>query len=72
MSRRLLSGDKTTSIHIRGIAVALTIAFGLVSAACLTQHSAKGENGSGAISSSQRMPDRKQWTTENLNVDTSL
>src|SRR5437773_669238 len=49
------------AIRSRVVKIALCAALGAVSAACLTYRSAY---------SSGRMPDGKQWTTENLNVDT--
>ena len=63
--------EKTTSVRIRGAALALSIAFGSVGFACSTQRSVKDENVSGTISSAQCMPDGKQWTTDNLKVDTA-
>src|ERR1700756_4471437 len=52
---------KTMPIRCRVAEIALCVAFGLAGAACLTHRSAY---------SSRRMPDGKQWMTENLNVDT--
>lgn len=63
--------DKTKSLRIRGVAVALSIALGSLGVVCSTQRSVKDENVSGTVSSSKRMPDGKQWTTENLKVDTA-
>ena len=48
-------------IRSRVVEIALCVAFGSVGAACLTHRSAY---------SSKRMPDGKQWMTENLDVDT--
>lgn len=62
--------DKTGPIQIRVVAIALSIAFGSVGASCLTNRSAKDQKVSGTIHSSRRMPDGKQWTTDNLNVNT--
>jgi uncharacterized protein (TIGR02145 family) len=59
------------SIRIRVVAIALCIALGSVGAVYSTQHSAKDPEVSGTIYSSKRMPDGKQWTTDNLNVDTN-
>ena len=50
-------------------AIALSIALGSVAASCSTNHSAKDQKASGTIQSSRRMPDGKQWTTDNLNVN---
>src|SRR5262249_47861610 len=55
---------KTMPIRIRVVAIALSVALGFAGAACLTHRSAKDPT-----VSSKRMPDGKQWTTENLNVD---
>lgn len=60
--------DKMAPMRIRVVAISLTIAFGFVEASCSTHRSAK-ENVPGTISSSRRMPDGKQWMTENLNVN---
>src|SRR5262249_8129371 len=51
--------------------IALSLAFGLVAAAGLTQRSAKDQNPSGTIVLSKRMADGKEWTTSNLDVSTS-
>lgn len=50
-------------IRICVVSLALSIAFGSGS-------SAQDPKASGTTASSQRMPDGKQWTTRNLNVDT--
>src|SRR5688572_13491373 len=63
--------DKTGPIQIRVVAIALSIAFSSVGASCLTDRSAKDQKVSGAIHSSRRMPDGRQWTTDNLNVSTA-
>src|SRR5689334_20484492 len=47
-------------IRRRLVGAALCLAFGSAGAACLTQRLAY---------SSKRMPDGRQWTTDNLNVD---
>src|SRR5262247_1288657 len=57
-------------IRIRVVAIALNIAVGIVGGACSTNRSAKDQNVSGMISS-RRMADGKEWTTANLNVNTS-
>jgi uncharacterized protein (TIGR02145 family) len=59
-----------TPIRMRVVAIALSMAFGCVGSAGATHRSAKDQNESGTISS-RRMPDGKQWTTDNLNVDTA-
>jgi uncharacterized protein (TIGR02145 family) len=52
-------------IHILTIAVCVAVAFvGTPS----TPRSAAGQNASGTTHSTKRMPDGKQWTTENLKV----
>jgi uncharacterized protein (TIGR02145 family) len=60
-----------TRSRSRVAAIALSIALGFVGAAGSTQDSAKGKNLSGTIASSKRMADGKEWTTANLNVNTS-
>ena len=55
-------------IRFHVAAVALSIAFGPVSAACFAGSSANGQKASGGMDSFRRMPDGKEWTTENLNV----
>ena len=60
-----------TTSRISAVAIALSIAFGLVGDASSTQRSAKDQNLSGTIASSKRMADGKEWTTANLNVNTS-
>jgi uncharacterized protein (TIGR02145 family) len=60
-----------TTSRISAVAIALSIAFGLVAAPGSTQRSAKDQNPSGTIVPSKRMADGKEWTTANLNVSTS-
>jgi hypothetical protein len=60
-----------TTSRISAVAIALSIAFGFVGGAGSTQRSAKDQNLSGTIASSKRMADGKEWTTANLNVNTS-
>ena len=60
-----------TTSRIKAVAIALSIAFGFVGGAGSTQDSAKDQNLSGRITSSKRMADGKEWTTANLNVNTS-
>jgi uncharacterized protein (TIGR02145 family) len=62
--------DNMTTSRISAVAVAVSVAFALVGAARSTQGSAKDQTPSGAIAS-KRMADGKEWTTTNLNVDTS-
>lgn len=61
--------DKTRPIRVCVVSIALTIAFGTVSAS-LQRRSAQDQNASGTMYSSKRMADGKQWTTHNLNVTT--
>ena len=63
--------DNMTTSRINAVAVALCIAFGFVAGAGSTQDSAKEQNLSVRIASSKRMADDKEWTTANLNVNTS-
>ncbi len=60
---------KTRAIRVCVVAIALSVAFGSVSA-CLERVSAQGQNASGTTNSSKRMADGKLWTTQNLNVKT--
>ena len=57
-------------IRVRVVALALSVAVGPVSAACFARGSAKDQAASAPMYSFKRMPDGKEWTTENLNVDT--
>jgi uncharacterized protein (TIGR02145 family) len=61
--------DKTRPIRVGVVLIALTIAFGSVSAS-LDRRSAQDQKASGTMYSSKRMADGKQWTTHNLNVNT--
>jgi uncharacterized protein (TIGR02145 family) len=58
-------------IRIRVVALALSIAFGSVGCADSSPRSEKDQNVSATISSSLRMADGKEWTTDNLNVNAS-
>ena len=60
-----------TTSRISVVAIALSIAFGLVAGASSIQRSPKDHNLSGTIASSKRMADGKEWMTANLNVKTS-
>ena len=61
--------DKTRPIRVCVVSIALSIAFGSVSAS-LERLSAQDQKASGTTYSSKRMADGKQWTTQNLNVNT--
>ena len=56
--------------RIRIVAIALSIAFGSIGAGA-THRSATDQNAAGAIVSSRKMADGKEWTTANLNVNVS-
>jgi len=60
-----------TKGRISAVAIALSIAFGCVGDAGSTQRSAIDQNLPGTIASSKRLADGKEWTTANLNVNTS-
>ena len=60
-----------TTSRISAVAIALSIAFGCGGGAGSTQGSAKEQNLSSTIASFKRMADGKEWTTANLNVNTS-
>jgi uncharacterized protein (TIGR02145 family) len=62
---------KTMPIRVFVVLLALSTACGFVSAS-FQRHSAQDQQSSGAMSSSKRMADGKQWTTYNLNVKTDL
>jgi uncharacterized protein (TIGR02145 family) len=61
--------DKTGPIRVSIVSIALSIAFGSVSAS-LARLSAQDQKASGPMHSSRRMADGKQWTTHNLDVNT--
>ena len=63
---------KAGPIRVCVVSIALSIAFGSVSAS-LERRSAQAQKASGAgtTKSSRRMADGKQWTTANLNVNAS-
>jgi len=63
--------DNVTTIRMSVLAIALSIASGLVLAAASTQRSGRNQNLGGTIDAPKRMPDGKEWTTANLNVNTS-
>ena len=75
-----VSGDETQSAHddeddmttmrIGVVAIALSMAAGLVLDGGSTQPPGKDRNLSGTTGSSKRMADGKEWTTSNLNVNT--
>ena len=60
---------KTRPIRVCVVSIALSIAFGSVSAS-LERLSAQDQKASGTMYSSKRMADGKQWTTQNLDVNT--
>lgn len=62
--------DKTGPIRVCVVSIALSIAFGSVSAS-LERRSVQDQKASGTMYSSKRMADGKQWTTHNLNVNTA-
>src|SRR5687768_14729519 len=64
-----VQGQKTP-MRLRVVAISLSIACGCVSTSCSTHSLAKDQHLPGTIYSSRRMPDGKQWMTENLNVNT--
>jgi uncharacterized protein (TIGR02145 family) len=61
--------DKTRSIRVFVVSIALSISFSSVSAS-LERLLAQDQKASGTMYSSKRMADGKQWTTRNLNVNT--
>ena len=61
---------RTMQIQHRVVAVALSIAFGSITAACFDRSSADAQEASATLDTFKRMPDGKEWTTANLNVDT--
>jgi uncharacterized protein (TIGR02145 family) len=60
-----------TTSRSRVVAIALSIVVGAFGSAGSTQKSAKDPNLSGTVDSPKRMADGKEWTTANLNVNTS-
>ena len=60
---------KNRLIRVCAVSIALSFAFGSVSA-FLKHISARDQKASGTMNSSKRMADGKQWTTHNLNVKT--
>jgi hypothetical protein len=60
--------DKTRTIRVCVVSIALSTAFGSVIAS-LEQLSAQNQKAAGRTDSSQRMADGKLWTTHNLNVN---
>jgi len=58
-------------MRIGVVAIALSVAFGLGLGGRSTQCSGTEQNLSGTIGSPKRMADGKEWTTANLNVNTS-
>ena len=62
--------DDMTTMRIGVVAIALSMAAGLVLDGGSTQPPGKDRNLSGTTGSSKRMADGKEWTTSNLNVNT--
>ena len=62
--------DDMTTMRIGVVAIALSMASGLVLDGGSTQPPGKDQNLSGRTGSSKRMADGKEWTTSNLNVNT--
>src|SRR5689334_1279634 len=60
-----------TTSRIPAVALALSLAFGFGGGVGSTQDSARDQKVSGTIPSSKRMADGKEWTTDNLSVNTS-
>ena len=56
-------------MRIRVVAISLSMAFGSVGASCSTHRSAEDQNVPATIYSSRRMPDGKQWMTQNLDTN---
>src|SRR5688500_11363420 len=61
--------DDTAPARLRLVAISLSMAFGLVGS-CSPRRPAGEQTVPGTIPSSVRMPDGKQWTTENLDIHT--
>jgi uncharacterized protein (TIGR02145 family) len=61
--------DKTKPVRVCVVSIALSIAFGTLSAS-LERLPAQDQKVSGVMYSTKRMADGKQWTTQNLNVNT--
>jgi uncharacterized protein (TIGR02145 family) len=61
--------DKTRPVRVCVVSIALSLAFGPVSAS-FYRLSAQDQKASGTMYSSRRIADGKQWTTRNLNVNT--
>lgn len=59
-----------TTMRIRVVAIALSVACGPVLDAGSTQRPGKDQNLSDTTGFSKRMADGKEWTTSNLNVNT--
>ena len=55
--------------RIRVVTISLSVAVGAVGTSCSTHRSAEDQPVPGTTYASRRMPDGKQWMTENLNVD---
>lgn len=64
-----MSSLKDKATPVLACAVSIAVSIGLVSAS-LDHLSAQDENAPGSMNSAKRMADGKQWTTQNLNVNT--
>ncbi|HET9220056.1 MAG TPA: FISUMP domain-containing protein [Terriglobia bacterium] len=62
---------RMTQIQIPVLAIALSIAIGIVGSACSTHRSPEDPDEPGKILASRRMADGKEWTTANVNVNAS-
>lgn len=60
--------DRDANGALVSLAMALSIALGAVSASCSTHRSTRDQQKVGTSYSSRRMPDGKEWMTENLTV----
>src|SRR5215471_16444314 len=61
--------DRTKPVRVCVVSIALSFAFGSVSAS-LERHSAQDQKTSDTMYSAKRMADGKVWTTHNLDVNT--
>jgi uncharacterized protein (TIGR02145 family) len=66
---RRARGPTAKPIRIRVVTLALCIALAFVGSSCSAHSSPQGQTLSDTIRSSRRMPDGKQWMTENLNAN---
>jgi uncharacterized protein (TIGR02145 family) len=61
--------QETRAIRVHILPIVLGIVVGCLGASGLTERSAQDQKASRTVSSSKRMPDGKQWTTDNLNLN---